>query len=138
MALVNDPFNYSFISPLFRTFMLAGHDTTASTISWLLLELSRNPADQIRMREEIAAARARIGAADFTIADLDELQWVNACIRVREYFLSFILDINCLVGGPAIPSHSSDTCSSCWTRRRYSPSISYNNHFGRNNFRDTR
>ncbi|KAK0494149.1 hypothetical protein EDD18DRAFT_1177820 [Armillaria luteobubalina] len=35
------------------TFVLAAIGTTASTIFWLLYELSRHPEDQIKVREEI-------------------------------------------------------------------------------------
>lgn len=34
-------------------FLLAGHDTTAYSIAWILLELARNPVEQRQLREEL-------------------------------------------------------------------------------------
>lgn len=63
--------------------MLAGHETTASTLTWLLYELCRHPEDQTRMREEIQELRARLpSGTDFTIAHLDSLAFTNACLKV--------------------------------------------------------
>jgi cytochrome P450 len=65
--------------------MLAGHDTTALSLSWLLFELSRHPKDQQRIRDEIDAARANIrarGDDDFTISDLENMTFMNACLKV--------------------------------------------------------
>ncbi|KAI0331167.1 PAH-inducible cytochrome P450 monooxygenase PC-PAH 4 [Cubamyces sp. BRFM 1775] len=56
------------------TLTLAGHETTATTISFLLYELARNPEYQRRMREEIFEARARVaerGGVNFSMDDLD-------------------------------------------------------------------
>ena len=73
-------------------FLSAGRDTTASSMSWLLFELARHPEDQERMREEITAARSRIGGGDFTSSDLDNMEWVNACIKVQhDYHFSRII-----------------------------------------------
>ena len=41
------------------TFLLAGHETTASSMTWLLYELARHPEYQQKMRDEIRAIRAR-------------------------------------------------------------------------------
>ena len=35
-------------------FFLAGHDTTAYSIAWILLELARNPLEQKQLREELS------------------------------------------------------------------------------------
>lgn len=69
-----------------QTLTLAGHETTASTLSWLLWELAKNPAYQLRMRAEIQAARAAISArevAKFTIDDLDAMTTVVNAIKAR-------------------------------------------------------
>ncbi|PIL27010.1 cytochrome P450 [Ganoderma sinense ZZ0214-1] len=58
------------------TLTLAGHETTSTTLSFVLYELARHPAYQARMREEIRAARARViarGGGEFTTEDLDVL-----------------------------------------------------------------
>ncbi|PVG01515.1 cytochrome P450 [Serendipita vermifera] len=38
------------------TFMIAGHETTATTLTWCLLELSKYPRIQARLREEVLNA----------------------------------------------------------------------------------
>jgi cytochrome P450 len=65
--------------------MLAGHDTTALSLSWLLFELSRNPKDQQRILDEIDDARSKIrarGDDDFIISDLEGMTFMNACLKV--------------------------------------------------------
>lgn len=67
-----------------RTILLAGHETTANTISWGLLELAKQPKMQSRLREEIweteAAVHAR-GDVDFTIADFDAMPYTTAVMK---------------------------------------------------------
>ncbi|KAH7925485.1 cytochrome P450 [Leucogyrophana mollusca] len=66
------------------TLLVAGHDTTASSLTWLLYELAKHPEDQQKIRDEIAAARARVEARhddDFTPADLDAMTFTNAAIK---------------------------------------------------------
>ena len=64
----------------------AGQETTSSTLSWMLYELSKNPEYQTRIREEIRAVRARAferGDTAFTPEDLDSMQYTLAAIKVR-------------------------------------------------------
>ncbi|PCH41671.1 cytochrome P450 [Wolfiporia cocos MD-104 SS10] len=66
------------------TFLLAGHETSANALTWLLWELAKNPICQHRLREEIAAVRADIharGGSDFTAADLESMLYLNATIK---------------------------------------------------------
>ncbi|KAG6808981.1 hypothetical protein H0H92_002099 [Tricholoma furcatifolium] len=64
-----------------RVIILAGHETTANTMSWVLLELSRRPDLQMKLRDEIRlterAFQAR-GESQYTIADLDSMPYLNA------------------------------------------------------------
>ena len=63
----------------------AGHETTSSTLTWMLYELSKRPEYQARMREEIRATRARVtsrGDGMFTMDDLDGMKVVLAAIKV--------------------------------------------------------
>ncbi|KAK0210062.1 cytochrome P450 [Desarmillaria ectypa] len=62
------------------TFVLAGHDTTANTMAWLLYELSRHPEDQAKVREEIAIAKSNAPGA-LTSSDYDSMPWLNAVIK---------------------------------------------------------
>ena len=64
---------------------LAGHETTSSTLSFLLYELARHPKYQERMRQEIRDARAVVttrNGAEFTVEDLDSLTLCVNAIKV--------------------------------------------------------
>ncbi|KAF4605321.1 hypothetical protein EYR40_004105 [Pleurotus pulmonarius] len=64
------------------TVILAGHETTASTLTWLLYELSRHPQDQNMMREEIRELRAKLPrGTEFTMSHLDSMTFTNACMK---------------------------------------------------------
>ncbi|KAI0743400.1 cytochrome P450 [Daedaleopsis nitida] len=66
------------------TLTLAGHETTSSTLTFLLYELSRHPEYQDRMREEIREVRAQVtarGDNDFTIEDMDKLTLTMHAIK---------------------------------------------------------
>ena len=68
------------------TFLFAGHETTATTLTFLAYELARHPEYQRRMRDEILAARARLearGDPEFTMDDLDSLTLTMNAIKVR-------------------------------------------------------
>ncbi|KAK0473875.1 cytochrome P450 [Armillaria novae-zelandiae] len=62
------------------TFIIAGHDTTANTMAWLLYELSLHPEDQVKIREEIVGTKANADGA-LTSSDYDSMIWLNACIK---------------------------------------------------------
>ncbi|EGN99139.1 hypothetical protein SERLA73DRAFT_181957 [Serpula lacrymans var. lacrymans S7.3] len=66
------------------TFLLAGHDTTANTLTWTLYELSKRPEDQKKIRDEIVAARKEMearGDEDFVPSDFDSMLFMNAVIK---------------------------------------------------------
>ncbi|KAI0652675.1 PAH-inducible cytochrome P450 monooxygenase PC-PAH 1 [Trametes meyenii] len=66
------------------TFLLAGHETTANSTSWMLYELARHPGYQSKMREEVKAIRARVterGDSDFSVSDLDSMTYVLAAMK---------------------------------------------------------
>ncbi|KAK0445349.1 cytochrome P450 [Desarmillaria tabescens] len=62
------------------TFVIAGHDTTANTMAWLLYELSLHPDDQVKIRQEIAQTKSNAPGA-LTSNDYDSMLWLNACIK---------------------------------------------------------
>ena len=67
------------------TLTLAGHETTANTLTWTLWELAKHPENQEKMRAEIAEYRAKLverGATDFTMDDLEAMPYVNAIMKV--------------------------------------------------------
>ncbi|KAI0714601.1 cytochrome P450 [Earliella scabrosa] len=66
------------------TFLLAGHETTASSMTWLLYELARHPEYQSKMRAEVKAIRARVaerGDEDFSVSDLDAMTYCLAAMK---------------------------------------------------------
>ena len=68
--------------------MLAGHETTASSMNWLLWELSKDSEYQALCRDEIAQIRSQViarGDDDFTMADLESMPYVTAIIKVSGY-----------------------------------------------------
>jgi alkylphenol/PAH-inducible cytochrome P450 monooxygenase len=71
---------------ILRTILLAGHDTTASTIAWWLWELAKSPEWQTRVRDEINTTRDRVtqrGDTDFSIADLEGMTMIHATLKVH-------------------------------------------------------
>lgn len=65
--------------------MFAGHETTANTLSWTLLELARNPDMQTKLRAEVRAMENTIrsrGDSEFTSTDFDGMPYTLAVIKV--------------------------------------------------------
>ena len=68
---------------------LAGHGTTANTVSWMLFELARHPGFQDTLRAEIVQKRAEVSArgdADLGMDDLESMVYLQAVIKVRRAF----------------------------------------------------
>jgi len=63
------------------TILLAGHDTTAHTMAWFFYEAAKHPETQERIREEIAAVRARSTEAEYSAADLDSMVYTQAALK---------------------------------------------------------
>jgi cytochrome P450 len=61
------------------TMLLAGEDTTANTIAWLLYLLQRHPQAMQTAREEVL--RHAPDAASFSIEQMDALDYLDACIQ---------------------------------------------------------
>ncbi|BGP16891.1 hypothetical protein JCM10213_007336 [Rhodosporidiobolus nylandii] len=63
------------------TFLLAGHETTSTALTWTLYALSRMPEKQERLRQEVRAARAKAameGRAELESHELDALEYLDA------------------------------------------------------------
>jgi len=89
------------------TLFLAGHETTAITLSWTFFLLARHPQVQERLgREVLAAADAR----PFRAADLPRLPFAEAVIKeaLRLYPPAYVIGRealqDCIVGDYAIPA----------------------------------
>jgi cytochrome P450 len=75
----------------FKTFMLAGHETSASMMTWALYEILAN--DDVRKQVTQEADRVLGGKRDWKQASaadlpsrerLDQLECAEACLKVRE------------------------------------------------------
>ena len=62
------------------TFLAAGHETTASMLTWTMYQLCKHPDMQVRLREEIRTHLPSITDETKTIeaADIDNLPYLNA------------------------------------------------------------
>ncbi|RDB25056.1 Leukotriene-B4 omega-hydroxylase 3 [Hypsizygus marmoreus] len=67
-----------------RTLILAGHETTANTLSWMLLELARHTDVQTKLRHEIRATRQTLqarGDVEFKSSDYDAMPYLTAFVK---------------------------------------------------------
>ncbi|KAI8684130.1 hypothetical protein NCS57_00078500 [Fusarium keratoplasticum] len=70
------------------TFLAAGHETTASAMTWAIYMLSRYPEVQSRLREEVRERLPSVDSdADITSLDIDRMPYLNAvCSEVLRYY----------------------------------------------------
>lgn len=61
-----------------NTFMYAGHDTMATSISWTLYALGRHPEYQEKILEEYNDV---LDTAEITLENIQKLTWLEACIK---------------------------------------------------------
>lgn len=59
-----------------NTFIMVGHETTAGSLSFTLLELARRPEVQERLRDEIR----RVGR-DLSYDDIQRLEYLDAVVK---------------------------------------------------------
>ena len=96
------------------TMLLAGEDTTANTISWMIYLLQRHPQALARAREEVR--RVAPDVAGFTIEQLDRLDYLGACaseaMRLKPVapFLPLEALRDTVVGDVAVPAGSVVWC----------------------------
>jgi len=64
-----------------RTLLLAGHETSSTTLTWVLFELARHPDVQSKLREEIRATERNLNGRDFSAADLDSMPYLAAVLK---------------------------------------------------------
>ena len=65
--------------------LAAGHETVANTLTWMFLEMARNPTIQARLRREIKSVEQSVrlrGDSEFTHADCEAMTYLNAFIKV--------------------------------------------------------
>ncbi|KAH9066249.1 cytochrome P450 [Lactarius vividus] len=63
------------------TFISAGHETSAKSLTWYFYAIAKHPEAQVRIREEIALVRARAAGEEFTIADLGSMVYTLATLK---------------------------------------------------------
>ncbi|KAI0391149.1 cytochrome P450 [Xylariaceae sp. FL0594] len=70
------------------TFLAAGHETTASSMTWAIYVLSRFPQVQDRLRQEVREKLPSIDSGvGITSLDIDHMPYLNAvCNEVLRYF----------------------------------------------------
>jgi len=64
-----------------KTFLFAGHDTTASTLSWALYLLARHPGVQDRLQREVQEGIPEGGDVNLGMLDAAEMPYLNAVIK---------------------------------------------------------
>ena len=78
------------------TLLAAGMETSAATMSWLLLELSKHTHVQIRLRQEIAAMQSKLLSRQqqaCTLEELDQMEYLDAVIVSNGSPLLVIADL---------------------------------------------
>ncbi|KAJ6488255.1 cytochrome P450 [Mycena vitilis] len=67
-----------------RTIIMAGHETTANSFSWAVLELARQPKIQSRLRSEIRSMERMVqarGSYEFTTNDIESMPYLLAVVK---------------------------------------------------------
>ncbi|KAJ7744693.1 cytochrome P450 [Mycena metata] len=67
-----------------RTIIMAGHETTANSFSWAILELARQPKIQSRLRSEIRSMERMIharGSYEFSTSDIESMPYLLAVVK---------------------------------------------------------
>ncbi|KAI0478547.1 cytochrome P450 [Xylariaceae sp. FL0804] len=89
VALQSGGFSDDDLVDQLMTFLAAGHETTASSMTWAVYLLARFPAVQERLREEV---RAKLPSPDddetaISSRDIDAMPYLNAvCSEVLRYY----------------------------------------------------
>ncbi|KAL2269933.1 hypothetical protein VTJ83DRAFT_2117 [Remersonia thermophila] len=91
VALTSGGFSDSNLIDQLMTFLAAGHETTASALTWAVYLLAKHPEIQSRLRAEIRANLPPVGTPEegstVSSIDIDRLPYLNAvCNEVLRYF----------------------------------------------------
>jgi cytochrome P450 len=96
------------------TMLLAGEDTTSSVLAWLTWLLSRHPDALRRAQDEVR--RVAPDAAAFTIEQMDQLEYIDACaheamrLKPPAPFLPLQANRDCVVGDVQVPKDAGIWC----------------------------
>jgi cytochrome P450 len=112
LMLSHDQLSEAEIRDNLIVFFLAGHDSTAATLSSVMYYLSVHPELQARARDEAIASFGNCDPMD--VADFEDMPYGLACIRealrLNPPFLSGvprICEADCRLGDYAVPAHTS-------------------------------
>ncbi|KAK0458900.1 cytochrome P450 [Desarmillaria tabescens] len=64
-----------------QTIMGAGHETTATALTWTLYELAKKPDLQVKLRHEVKDMEKVIGGADFSVANFESMPYLQAVMK---------------------------------------------------------
>ncbi|XP_022103239.1 phylloquinone omega-hydroxylase CYP4F11-like isoform X2 [Acanthaster planci] len=64
-----------------NTFLFAGHETTATSMTWFLYFLSKHPEHQTKIREEVEEILAGRDSERITVKDLSRLEYMTMAIK---------------------------------------------------------
>lgn len=115
------PMDAALVRDEVASIFLAGHETTAITLTWAFYLLERHPAVEAQLHREIAAV---LGTRSPEFADLPKLQWARAIIEetLRLYPPVHVFSRQALaddtVCGQPVPAGSLVTISS-WVLHRH-------------------
>jgi cytochrome P450 len=108
-AVDGSPLTDAEIGDEVATFMLAGHETSANTLSWSLALLSAYPSARLHLEAEVGAV---LGDRDPDAGDADKLPWTRAVVAeaMRLYPPAWTIERNALaddeVAGVRVPARS--------------------------------
>ena len=108
-AVDGSPLTDTEIGDEVATFMLAGHETSANTLSWSLALLSAYPSCRLHLEAEVEAV---LGDRDPDAGDADKLPWTRAVVAeaMRLYPPAWTIERNALaddeVAGVRVPARS--------------------------------
>jgi cytochrome P450 len=108
-AVDGSPLTDAEIGDEVATFMLAGHETSANTLSWSLALLSAYPSARLHLEAEVDAG---LGDRDPDAGDADKLPWTRAVVAeaMRLYPPAWTIERNALaddeVAGVPVPARS--------------------------------
>ena len=92
------------------TFLAAGHETTASTLLWIIYELCLNPHIQLKCQEEIDTLM--VGKGEVGYEEINKFVYLNQVIQetMRLHPPVAVISRNCLnecmIGGYRLPPHT--------------------------------
>ena len=88
VALESGGFSDENLVDQLMTFLAAGHETTATAMTWSIYMLSRYPEVQSRLRQEIRERLPSVDSdVDITSIDIDRMPYLNAvCSEVLRYY----------------------------------------------------